>query len=282
MSAEPTLLLDGLVFAEGPRWHDGRLWFSDMHAHEVVAVDERGARETVAEVPGCPSGLGWLPDGRLLVVSMEDRRLLRTEDGRLTEHADLSHLAPFHCNDMVVDARGNAFVGNFGFDLHRSEKARNTCLIHVAADGRARVAAEDLSFPNGMVVTPDGRTLIVAESFGRRLTAFDLAPDGTITNRRLWAALDFYPDGIALDAEGCIWAASPIAPGSFRRVAHGGAVLQQIDVADRAAFACALGGADRRTLFLLEASQASPHANLRRGNARIRTVRVDTAGAGLP
>lgn len=282
MSAEPSLLLDGLVFAEGPRWRDGRLWFSDMHAHEVVAVDESGRRETVAEVPGSPSGLGWLPDGRMLVVSMEDRRLLRMENGRLVEHADLSRLAPFHCNDMVVDGNGNAFVGNFGFDLHRAEPTRNTCLIHVAPDGAARVAAEDLCFPNGAVVTPDGTTLIVAESFGQRLTAFDLAADGTLANRRVWAALDFYPDGIALDAEGCIWCAFPITPGSFRRVAEGGRVLQQIDVPGFGAFACALGGADRRTLFMLEAHDSSPHANLERGNARIRTVRVDSPGAGLP
>lgn len=282
MSAEPKLLLDGLVFAEGPRWHDGRLWFSDMHAREVVAVDESGRRETVAHVPGSPSGLGWLPDGRMLVVSMEDRRLLRMQDGRLVEHADLSKLAPFHCNDMVVDGNGNAFVGNFGFDLHGGKPTRETCLIHVAPDGSARVAAEDMCFPNGAVVTPDGDTLIVAESFGQRLTAFDLAADGALTNRRVFAALDFYPDGIALDAEGCVWCAFPISPGSFRRVAAGGRVVQQIDVPDRAAFACALGGADRRTLFLLEARDSSPHANLERGNARIRTVRVETPGAGLP
>jgi sugar lactone lactonase YvrE len=282
MSDQPRLLLDGLVFAEGPRWHDGRLWFSDMHAHEVVAVDELGVRETVARVPGSPSGLGWLPDGRLLVVSMQDRRLLRMDDGRLVEHADLSGLAPFHLNDMVVDARGNAFVGNFGFDLHGGAKTRDTCLIHVAPDGRARIAADGLCFPNGAVVTADGGTLIVAESFGKRLTAFDLAPDGTLSNRQVWAEVDFYPDGIALDAAGCIWAAHPIAPGHFRRVAPGGTVLQTIDTGERGAFACALGGADRRTLFLLEALESSPHADPRPGNARIRTLRVDTPGAGVP
>lgn len=282
MSAAPELLLDDLVFAEGPRWHDGRLWFSDMHAHEVVAVDARGLRTTIAKVPGSPSGLGWLPDGRLLVVSMEDRRLLRMDDGRLVEHADLSSLAPFHLNDMVVDGRGNAFVGNFGFDLHGGAKTRETCLIHVAPDGRARIAAENLGFPNGSAVTPDGGTLIVAESFAQRLTAFDVATDGTLSNRRVWAQLDFVPDGIALDADGCVWAAYPVTPGSFRRVAPGGGVLQKIDAGDRGGFACALGGADRRTLFLLEAHDSSPHARLERGNARIRTVRVATPGAGLP
>jgi sugar lactone lactonase YvrE len=282
MSDQPHVLLDGLVFAEGPRWRDGRLWFSDMHAHEVVAVDERGMRETIAHVPGSPSGLGWLPDGRLLVVSMQDRRLLRLEEGRLVEHADLSSLAPFHLNDMVVDARGNAFVGNFGFDLHGGAKTRTTCLIHVAPDGRARIAADDVCFPNGAVITPDGGRLILAESFGKCLTAFDLAADGTLSNRRVWAALDFHPDGIALDADGFIWAAQPIVPGSFRRVAPGGTVVQRIDIGDRGAFACALGGADRQTLFLLEAYESSPHAGAKPGNARIRTVRVDIPGVGIP
>jgi sugar lactone lactonase YvrE len=173
----PRLLLDDLVFPEGPRWHDGRLWFSDMHAHEVVAVDESGVRERIVAVPGSPSGLGWLPGGELLIVSMEDRRLLRLADGALVEHADLSRLAPFHLNDMVVDAQGRAYVGNFGFDLHGGGRMATTSLVLVTPDGAARVVAEDLGFPNGAVVTPDGGTLIVAESFAKKLTAFDVAPD---------------------------------------------------------------------------------------------------------
>jgi sugar lactone lactonase YvrE len=279
---EPRVLLDDLVFPEGPRWHDGRLWFSDMHAHEVVAVDESGARETIAEVERSPSGLGWLPDGRLLVVSMEDRRVLRLEDGRLVEYADLSALAPFHLNDMVVDARGNAYVGNFGFDLHGGARLARTCLILVTPDGAARVVAENLAFPNGAVVTPDGATLIVAESFAKVLTAFDVAPDGRLANRRTWASLAFTPDGIALDADGCVWAAHPVTPGGFARVAPGGGVRERIDLPDRAGFACALGGADRRTLFLLEAFGASPHDAPRRGNGRIRSVRVAVPGVGIP
>ena len=282
MSVAPELLLDGLIFPEGPRWRDGRLWFSDMHAHEVVAVDARGDRETIVEVPGRPSGLGWLPDGRLLVVSMEDRRVLRLDAGRLSEHADLSALAEFHLNDMVVDARGRAYVGNFGFDLHGGARTRRTCLLLVPPDGPPRVVAEDLAFPNGSVVTPDGATLIVAESFGKALTAFDIEPDGGLARRRIWATLDFNPDGIALDAEGCIWCANPIAPGGFRRVAPGGEIVQRIDLPDRGGFACALGGADRRTLFLLEAIEPSPHENPQRGNGRIRTLRVDVPGAGIP
>lgn len=282
IDAAPRVLLDDLIFPEGPRWHDGRLWFSDMHAREVVAVDEHGARETIVAVEGRPSGLGWLPDGRLLVVSMEDRRVLRLEGERLVEHADLSTLAAFHCNDMVVDARGNAYVGNFGFDLHGGARLATTSLILARPDGTVQIVAENLGFPNGAVVTPDGRTLILAESFAEVLTAFDVAPDGGLSNRRTWASLSFNPDGIALDAEGCIWAANPIAPGGFLRVGPGGAVLDRIDLADRGGFACALGGADRRTLFLLEAVEASPHRNPQRGNGRIRTVRVAVPGAGIP
>jgi len=279
---EPQLLLDGLIFPEGPRWHDGRLWFSDMHAHEVVAVDESGRRETIVEVPGSPSGLGWLPDGRLLVVSMQDRRLLRLEDGRLVEHADLSRLAPFHCNDMVVDARGRAYVGNFGFDLHGGAKFAPTCLVLVTEDGRAQIVAERLAFPNGTVITPDGATLIIAESFGKALTAFDIAADGSLANRRTWAPLSFTPDGIALDADGYVWSASALAPGGFVRVAPGGAVDASIDLEGRTGFACALGGADRRTLFMLEARDDDPHHKPPRGNGRIRTVRVAVPGLGLP
>lgn len=280
---EPRVLLDDLVFPEGPRWRDGRLWFSDMHAREVVAVDESGARETIAEVPGSPSGLGWLPDGRLLVVSMEDRRVLRLEDGRLVEHADLAALAPFHLNDMVVDARGNAYVGNFGFDLHGGERLARTCLILVTPDGAVRVVADGLAFPNGSVVTPDGRSLIVAESFRRALTAFDVEADGSLANRRRWAEVSFNPDGIALDADGCIWAAHPIRPGGFLRVAPGGAIVDRIDLPDVVGgFACALGGADRRTLFLLEAREPNPAKSPPRGNGRIRTVRVEVPGVGIP
>lgn len=280
---EPQLLLNDLIFPEGPRWHDGRLWFSDMHAHEVVAVDESGRRETIVTLENSPSGLGWLPDGRLLIVSMEDRRLLRREhDGRLVVHADLSELAPFHLNDMVVDSHGNAYVGNFGFDLHGGAKLRDTCLVLVRPDGHASVVADDMLFPNGSVVTPDGGTLTVAESFGKRLTAFDIRYDGTLAGRRVWANLDVHPDGIALDEEGCVWLANPIAPGGFLRVKEGGEVVDRIDMPQHAGYACALGGADRKTLFLLEAVDSSPHKNPQRGNGWIRKTRVDVAGAGIP
>ncbi len=278
--AAPRTLLDGLRFPEGPRWHDGRLWFSDMHAGRVLAVDLDGKVETIATVPQQPSGLGWLPDGRLLVVSMQDQKLLRLDPDGLVEAADLSGVATHFCNDMVVDARGRAYVGNFGFDLHAGQSPVGTKLALVDPDGRVRVAAEDLLFPNGTVITPDGRTLIVGESFGARLTAFDVAEDGSLSGRREWARMErAVPDGICLDAEGCIWVASPIG-GHVLRLREGGEVTHRIEV-EHEAFACMLGGPERRTLFLCTAAESDPaKTGDRRG--RIECVEVEVPGAGLP
>lgn len=274
------IVLDGLAFPEGPRWHDGRLWFSDMHAHEVVALDPAtGARETIVEVPACPSGLGWLPDGTLLIVSMEDRKLVRFVDGSLVEHADLSPWATFHCNDMVVDWMGRAYVGNFGFDLHAREDPVPATMVRVDPDGRAEPVAGDLRFPNGTVIYDT--TLVVGESYGGCLTAFDIATDGSLSNRRLWAQLEgAVPDGICLDAEGAIWVASPLS-NEVLRVREGGEVTDRIAL-DRGAFACMLGGADRRTLFVCTSESSDPveSANLRSG--RIEAIKVSVPGAGLP
>ncbi|MFP6706552.1 MAG: SMP-30/gluconolactonase/LRE family protein, partial [Alphaproteobacteria bacterium] len=210
MTKQTTALLEGLTFPEGPRWHDGRLWFSDFYAHEVVAVDLDGRRETMAEVPGQPSGLGWTPDGRLLVVSMTDRRLLRQDPGGLMEVADLSGLAGYHCNDMVVDGNGGAYVGNFGYNSHDGDDFKLADLIRVEPDGTASVAAAGLAFPNGSVITPDSGTLIVGETRGHILSAWDRVADGGLSNRRVWADLDGgYPDGICLDTEGAIWVSDP-------------------------------------------------------------------------
>ena len=274
-------LLDDLMFGEGPRWHEGALWFSDMHAHEVVRVELEGGRpDTVVHVPNRPSGLGFDPGGRLLVVSMNDKKLLRHVDAGLEEVADMSALAGGPCNDMVVDAKGRAYVGNFGFDTFGGAPQQDTVLILVTPEGAVRAVADGLSFPNGTVVTPDGKTLIVGESRGLRLTAFDIEEDGSLSNRRLWADLGVSADGIALDEEGCIWVASPRGPG-FIRVAEGGEIKETIE-SDMLAIACALGGEDRRTLFLLEAKEANPQKIEGRGNARIRYTRVDVAGAGIP
>ena len=282
MSTEGRALVEGLAFPEGPRWHEERLWFSDMHSGVVCAVDEGGRVETIAEVAGSPSGLGWLPDGRLLVVSMQDRRLLRREpDGALVEVANLFDLASFHCNDMVVDSAGRAYVGNFGFDLEARETPKTTNLILVTPDGEARTAADDLSFPNGTVITPDGRQLIVGETFGARLTAFDVEADGSLSNRRTWATLEgAVPDGICLDTEGGIWVASPVSS-EVLRVEEGGRVSHRLAVSTQA-FACMLGGADGCTLFVCTATDSSPDACRKRRDGRIEVFRAPFPRAGLP
>ncbi len=277
----PDILLDGLYFPEGPRWHEGKLWFSDMHGHRVMTVGLEGRAETAVEVPAAPSGLGWLPDGRLLVVSMEDRRLLRLDPSGLTEVADLSGLAAFHCNDMVVDAQGRAYVGNFGFDLHGGAPPVPAPIILVLPNGAARIAADDLMFPNGTVITPDGHTLIVGESFGPRLTAFDIRPDGALSNRRVWAALDSaVPDGICLDAEGAIWMASPISA-EVLRVLEGGTITHRVSVSTQA-FACMLGGPQRRHLFICTASSGDPRVARDKRDGRIEVLEVEVPGTGLP
>jgi sugar lactone lactonase YvrE len=276
------VLVEGLAFPEAPRWHDGQLWFSDFFTRRVMRVNSRGIASVVVEVPGQPSGLGWLPDGRLLIVSMTDRRLLRLEDQGLATVANLRDLAPFHCNDMVVDRQGRAYIGNFGFDLAARAAVSPTVLIMVTPEGQARIVAEDLLFPNGSVITPDGRTLIVAETFGRRLTAFDIALDGSLSGRRTWAGLkEAMPDGICLDAEGAIWVASP-QTAEVLRVLEGGEITHRVPVINQA-IACMLGGADRRTLFILTARllfDEERSRSLRTG--RIETVRVEVPGAGLP
>ena len=276
----PETLIDGLRFPEGPRWRGGRLWFSDMHAEQVLAVDPDGKLESIARVPQHPSGLGWLPDGRLLVVSMHDRRLLRLDSEGLVEVADLSDVAPHHCNDMVVDARGRAYVGNFGFDPYAGQDPATTVLALVEPDGSVRVAADELRFPNGTVITPDGRTLIVGETWGGCLTAFDVAEDGSLSGRREWARMvGAVPDGICLDADGAIWVASPVV-GVVLRLREGGEVTQRIEV-EHEAFACMLGGPERRTLFICTAASSDPSRTHDR-TGRIERVEVDVPGAGLP
>lgn len=279
--AEVSALLEGLHFPEGPRWHDGRLWFSDFYAHEVVAVDLDGERETIVEVPGQPSGLGWLPDGRLLVVSMVDRKLMRLDPDGLREVADLSRQAAFHCNDMVVDAEGRAYIGCFGYDHHAGESPREAPLIRVDPGGEVSIAAEGLRFPNGSVITPDGRTLIVAESAGLRLTAWDLAPDGSLSDRRSFADVSpNLPDGICLDQDGAIWCAAPREKQVFR-VLEGGEVTDRIGTGERGAYACMLGGTDRRTLFVCTSRFSGPRA-AEQQTGRIEIVQVETPGAGRP
>jgi sugar lactone lactonase YvrE len=274
-------LVDGLDFGEGPRWHDGRLWYSDFFQHRVSAVGLDGVPETVLELDDQPSGLGWLPDGRLLVVSMLRKQVLRVEpDGTVAKHADLSTVVHARCNDMVVAADGTAYVGNFGFEYSVGEPARTTVLARVQPDGAVDVVADELAFPNGTVITPDGRTLVVGETMGSRYTAFDIAADGSLRNRRLWAELPgIGPDGCTLDAEGAIWCANCFGT-DVVRVREGGEILDRVDVG-QPCFACALGGDDGRTLFVLSADSHDAEA-AGKASGVIRLLRADVPHAGLP
>lgn len=293
-----TEIAAGFSFLESPRWHDGRLWLSDFYTHRVLRLDAAGRAQTVCEVPAQPSGLGWLPDGRLLVCAMRERRVLRLEpDGRLVEHADLSAIAGGHINDMVVDGQGRAWVGNFGFDRSGDAPLTPARLACVEPDGTARVAAEGLYFPNGSVLTPDGRTLIVAETMGNRISAFDIAAEGTLGPRRDWAvfgavpadlrmpavreAMVVAPDGMALDAEGAVW----LADARHRRVlrvAEGGRILQAMSTGELGAYACMLGGPARRTLYVCVAPDGVPGQARSLTGAALWATEVEVPGAGWP
>ncbi len=274
MTLKTEILLEGLAFPESPRWHNDKLWFSDMVSCKVMTVDLSGDVETIIKVPKRPSGLGWLPDDILLIVSMEDRRLLRLDNENLTEVADLSKFATFHCNDMVVDKLGRAYIGNFGFDYVNQKPFAPAKIILVKPNGDLQVAADNMAFPNGTVINPDDSTLIVGETYGNCLTAFKIMSDGSLTERRIWANLkDIYPDGICLDADGAIWVAAPRS-GSVIRVLEGGEITHRIKVSTEA-YACMLGGHDRHTLFVTTSEE-------NRTNGRIEFVKVDVPGAGLP
>jgi len=284
-------LAAGIYFGEGPRWHDGRLWFSDFYDHSVKSVDDAGHVRTELTIDDQPSGLGWLPDGRLLVVAMHRRHLLRADPDGVRLHADLSGVAAYHANDMVVDGQGRAYVGNFGFALDEALKSRGVegvladhptaRLACVEPDGRVREAAGDLHFPNGMVIAPDGRMLIVAETLALRLTAFDIAADGSLSNRRVWATLGMRaPDGICLDANGHVWVANAIAPECVL-VAPGGAIVATV-VTDQPCFACMLGGDDGRTLYAMTAPTSVAELVSKARQGRIACARVETPGAGRP
>jgi sugar lactone lactonase YvrE len=282
-------LLTGLVFGESPRWHDNRFWCIDMGTHEVIAVDLESNREIVVRVPTGPSAIDWLPDGRMLIAPFTGARLLRQEsDGSLVTHADLTSLSEYPWNDMVVDGRGNAYIGNLGFHPSGGE-FRPGLLALVSPDGRVRQVADELHFPNGVVVTPDNSTLIIAELRASRLAAFDINSDGSLSNRRVWADLSgTVPDGICLDAENAIWYAS-LGPGKGPvRVREGGQVLQTIDgLGDAACFACMLGGSNGRTLFLM-VNRAGPPDVSQWGksdtprNGRVLHVEVSAVRAGWP
>ena len=278
---EVDLLVDGLDFGEGPRWRDGQLWYSDFFQHRVYTVTADGRRETVLDLgEEQPSGLGWLPDGDLLVVGMLGRRVLRYDGTEVRVHAELGHIATSHCNDMVVDHRGNAYVGNFGFDYGAGQAPAGAALALVRPDGSTLAVAEDLQFPNGAVITPDGTTLVVGETFGSRYCAFTVATDGTLSDRRIWAEVPGrMPDGCCLDASGGIWFADAIRP-EVVRVVEGGEITDAVKVPQRA-FACMLGGDQGNTLFVITAP-SDPQAGLSPGQGAVWAVEVDSQHAGFP
>jgi sugar lactone lactonase YvrE len=276
--------MTGIAFGEQPRWHEDRLWFSDWGAQEVIAVDLEGKSEVILRAPSFPCCVDWLPDGRLLIVSAREGLLLRREpDGSLVTHGDLSSVStPAAGNELVVDGRGNAYVNGGGFDLMAGEQFAPGIVALVSPDGVARQVADGLAFPNGMLATPDNATLIVAESYAKRLTAFDIAADGSLSNVRVWADLqDGVPDGICLDADNAVWYGD-VPNKRCVRVREGGEVLQTIEL-DRGCFACALGGADRRTLFMMATEWSGPanmFAEPRTG--QVLTVQAPAPGAGWP
>jgi sugar lactone lactonase YvrE len=278
--------MTGIAFGESPRWHDGRLWLADWGAQEILAVDLDGNSEVVVRVdfPSFPMCIDWLPDGRLLIVSPRDGRLLRREDdGSLVTHADLGALAgdghPW--NEIVVDGRGNIYINNAGFDFPGADFAPGTIAL-LTPDGTARQVAEGIAFPNGMAITPDDATLIVAESYGKKLTAFDIAPDGGLSGGRVWADLgDGVPDGICIDAEGAVWYAD-VPNRRCSRMREGGEVLATIEL-DRGCFACMLGGPDRSTLFLVATEWRGPeHMAGGERTGRLLTFPAPAPGAGHP
>lgn len=283
MTREARILLEGLAFGESPRWREGRLWLANWGTQEILAVDGDGESEVMLRVPTTiPFCFDWLPDGRLLVVSGREALVLRRKaDGSLATYADLTGLARVW-NEIVVDARGGAYVNGGDFDLMAGGSFSPGLIARVSPDGSVREVADNIAFPNGMVLTPDHSTLIVAESYGRRLTAFDIETDGGLSNRRVWADLgDGVPDGLCLDAEGAIWYAD-VPNRRCVRVREGGQVLQSIAF-DRGCFACMLGGADRRTLFVLAAEWRGPDKMLGAARTgRVLTVAAPAPGIGRP
>lgn len=294
-----TLVADGFSFIEGARWRDGRLFASDMFNHKVLTIDGSGNTSPICTVPNSPSGLGFAIDGSLLVVSQADRRVLRWTGSDLEEWADLSKILPFMCNDMLVDSRGRAYVGNYGWDTDEDPTTQSTSIALVQPDGSASVGADDLVFPNGMVLSPDGRTLFVAETYGARVSAFDVATDGSLNNRRIWTSFSdkqfptiehakragvILPDGMALDADGALWMGDAGGRAAVR-VAEGGKILDRVDTGELTTYSVAIGGPDRLTLYMGAATPLLQiEMPLRPGvtKSSVFSCRIEVPGVGLP
>jgi sugar lactone lactonase YvrE len=290
MELKTTVLVDNLSFPESPRWDDGKLWFTDLFTNRVMHTDLSGNIHTVLELEDTPSGLAWTPQGQMLIVSAMERRLLRLEGDKLVEVADLAGLVEYPNNDIVVDRQGRAYIGNMGFDFGNPEIAPAPApLLLVTPEGNVRRVAEGLAFPNGMVITLDNQTLIVAESHAARLTAFKIEADGSLSNRRVWAqfpddgsfgtsAGQITPDGMCLDAEGAVWVASPNTH-EVLRIKEGAEIVQRI-LLDNVPLACMLGGTERRTLFIATVASLNPTDAIPGG--KIETLQVEVTGVGLP
>ena len=302
-------LIGGLYFGEGPRWHENKLWFSDFYSHKVMTLDENNSLETVCEVPSQPSGLGWLPNGDLLIVSMLDRKILRFSEGSISVHADLSEYVAHKCNDMVVGRDGTAYVGNFGMG-DAGESLNSTHLMIVKSDGTVLKGPDNLLFPNGTVITEDGKNLIIGETLGAKLTSFDIEDNGELTNRKLWARtsplfslliikflssmgfdlskVDFskysknlhVPDGICLDEKNGIWIASPTTK-AVVRIEKGGNITDTINT-PKGAFACMLGGRERKTLYVIISNSSDPEEAQASPEGEIHSIEVEFPGVGKP
>ena len=302
-------LTGGLYFGEGPRWHENKLWFSDFYSHKVMTLDENNSLETICEVPSQPSGLGWLPNGDLLIVSMLDRKILRFSEGSISVHADLSKHVAHKCNDMVVGRDGTAYVGNFGMG-DAGESLNSTHLMIVKSDGTVLKGPDNLLFPNGTVITEDGKNLIIAETLGAKLTSFDIEDNGELTNRKLWARtsplfslliikflssmgfdlskVDFskysknlhVPDGICLDKKNGIWIASPTTK-AVVRIEKGGNITDTINT-PKGAFACMLGGKERKTLYVIISNSSDPEEAQASPEGEIHSIEVEIPGVGKP
>ena len=302
-------LTGGLYFGEGPRWHENKLWFSDFYSHKVMTLDENNSLEAVCEVPSQPSGLGWLPNGDLLIVSMLDRKILKFSEGSISVHADLSEYVAHKCNDMVVSRDGTAYVGNFGMG-DAGESLNSTHLMIIKSDGTVLKGPDNLLFPNGTVITEDGKNLIVAETLGAKLTSFDIEDNGELTNRKLWARtsplfslliikslsslgfdlskIDFskysknlhVPDGICLDEKNGIWIASPTTK-AVVRIEKGGNITDTINT-PKGAFACMLGGKERKTLYVIISNSSDPEEAQASPEGEIHSIEVEIPGVGKP
>jgi len=276
---------NGRTFTESPRWRDGKWWFLDIHGQAIRTVNLQGHLETMLDLPFKPNGFGFRRDGSVMVGDALGRKIHHWDGATLKQVADLGAMTVFCLSDGIVDSHDRMYVGDIGYNFFdRTLEPVDTCVIAcVGTDGRARIVADGLHFPNGMVITPDGKTLIVGETMGHRLTAFDILSDGSLSNRRVFAQFpgDVSPDGIALDAEGAVWLANPEGKYGVLRVREGGEIVERVEL-DTHGYAVMLGGPERRHLFICGSDSHDPAVIARSPSATLRVVEVEVPGAGVP